>query len=72
MESFEPWLARIETKMTETVLEEAASEIPPEWYGFDLDALEQMLEQLLRRRHRVRELILSAWKSSAQPFPNWK
>jgi len=31
-----------------------------------------MLEQLLRRRKLVRELIVSAWKSSAQPFPNWK
>jgi hypothetical protein len=35
-------------------------------------ALEQLLEQLLRRRQRVRELVISAWKSTAQPFPNWK
>jgi len=72
IESFEPWLARIETKITEAALEEAASEIPPEWYNFDPDALDQLLEQLLRRRKRVRELIVEAWKSSAQPFPNWK
>jgi hypothetical protein len=72
VESFEPWLARIETKMTEKVLEEVSSEIPPEWYDFDPDALEKMLEQLLRRRKQVRELIVSAWKSTAQPFPNWK
>jgi hypothetical protein len=72
MESFEPWLGRIETKMTEPALEEAASEIPPEWYNFEHDALERLLEQLLRRRKLVRELIVSAWKSSAQPFPNWK
>jgi len=72
IDSFEPWLARIETKITEAALDEAASEIPPEWYNFDPDALEQLLEQLLRRRKRVRELIVSAWKSSAQPFPNWK
>ena len=72
METFEPWLARLETRMTEAVLEEAASGIPPEWYSFDWDALEQLLEQLLRRRKRVRELIVSAWKSSAQPFLNWK
>ena len=47
------------------------SAIPPEWLGFDQDALEKMLEHLLRRRKLVRELIVSAWKSSAQPFPNW-
>lgn len=72
IESFEPWLARLETRLNETVLEEAASEIPPEWYGFDLSGLERMMEQLLRRRKIVRELVIAAWKSSAQPFPNWK
>jgi|HubBroStandDraft_6_1064221.scaffolds.fasta_scaffold00378_8 hypothetical protein len=74
IESFEPWLRRIEneTKMTEDVLDEIYREIPPEWYDFRPDPLEQMLEQLLRRRKLVRELVISAWKSSAQPFPNWK
>jgi len=72
MEAFEPWIARIEGKMTEAVFDEVYKEIPGEWYGFDTDALERMLEQLLRRRKRVRELVISAWKSSAQPFPNWK
>jgi len=72
IDAFEPWLTRVETRMTEAVLEDAAQGIPPEWYGFDFDALEQLLERLLQRRKRVRELILSAWKSSAQPFPNWK
>jgi hypothetical protein len=72
IESFEPWIARVESKITESVLDEVASEIPPEWYNFDLDALDKMLEQLLRRRKLVRELVISAWKSSAQPFPNWK
>ncbi|MBZ5696131.1 MAG: phosphatidylinositol kinase [Acidobacteriia bacterium] len=71
IESFEPWLARIESKITEAVLDEVYSEIPPEWLGFDHGAIEKMLEQLLRRRKLVRELIVSAWKSSAQPFPNW-
>lgn len=72
IESFEPWLSRLETKITADILEEISSEIPPEWYGADRDALDQMLEHLLRRRKLVRELIISAWKSSAQPFPNWK
>jgi hypothetical protein len=30
-----------------------------------------MIEQLFRRKRLVRDLIVSAWKSSAQPFPNW-
>ena len=72
IESFEPWLARIEEKMTEKVFDEIYKEIPAEWYGFETDALEKMLEHLLRRRKLVRELVVSAWRSSAQPFTNWK
>lgn len=72
LDSFEPWLTRVETKIAESTLDDAAKEIPPEWYGADIDALMQLLEQLLRRRKLVRDLIVSAWKSSAQPFPNWK
>ena len=71
MDSFEAWIARVE-RIEETALEEIYAQIPPEWYDCDSDALERMLEQLLRRRKLVRELIVSAWKSSAQPFPNWK
>jgi len=72
IEAFEPWLARLENRITESVLEEIGGEIPPEWYNFETDALERLLEQLLRRRRLARELIVSAWKSSAQPFPHWK
>ena len=50
MDSFEPWLSRIETEMTEAVIDEALSEIPPEWYDFDRKPLGKMLEQFLRRR----------------------
>jgi hypothetical protein len=71
MESFDAWIARAE-RIEGTALEEIYGQIPPEWYDCDADALERMLEQLLRRRKLVRELIVSAWKSSAQPFPNWK
>ncbi len=71
-DTFEPWLTRVETKMDETALDEIQKEIPPAWYGHDFDALERMLSQLLRRRRLVRELLVSAWKSTAQPFPNWK
>jgi len=72
MEAFEPWLARLENHMTESVLGEEAGRIPPEWYADDWQALERLLERLYARRKRVRELILSARKSSRDPFPNWK
>lgn len=72
IESFEPWLTRVETRMDESIIGEMAGDIPPEWYGFDSEALDRLLKRLSRRRAIVRELILQAWKSSAQPFPNWK
>jgi hypothetical protein len=65
--AFGAWMNRVEN-ITESVLEEIYSEIPPEWYAFE----ERMLGKLLRRRKLVGELIVSAWKSSAQPFPHWK
>jgi hypothetical protein len=71
MEAFEPWLARIE-RLDEATSEAAASEIPPDWYDGQQDALFVLLEKLVRRRGLVPELIVSAWKSSAQPFPNWR
>jgi hypothetical protein len=71
IEAFEPWLARIE-KMDVSILGEMAEEIPPEWYNSAHEAFEKMIEHLGRRRGLVRELIISARKSSAQPFPNWK
>lgn len=71
MESFAPWLTRLEKGLGEKVLDELSREIPPEWYRDDYDALLQLLEQLHRRRPRVPELILQSKKSSRQPFPNW-
>jgi hypothetical protein len=71
MESFGPWLERLEHRVTERVLGELAGEIPPEWYADDYDAVLRLLEQLLRRRTRVPDLLLSAKKSNRQPFPHW-
>jgi len=72
MEAFEPWLDRLENRITERVLGEEAAQIPPEWYAGDWNALERLLERLHGRRQRVRELILSARNSGRDPFPNWK
>src|ERR1700682_778056 len=71
MESFAPWLERIEKQMTGRALDEITRGIPPEWYADDYDALLALLEQLHRRRDRVPDLILEAKRCNRQPFPNW-
>jgi hypothetical protein len=72
MDSFGPWLERLEKRITEKVLAELAEEIPPAWYEDDYDAVLRVLEQLQRRKQRVEELILSAKSSNRQPFAGWK
>jgi hypothetical protein len=71
MESFAPWLERLEKQMTERVLDDLIRPIPPEWYADDYDALVRLLEQLHHRRRRVPDLILEAKRSNRRPFPNW-
>jgi hypothetical protein len=72
MESFAPWLERMEKQITERVLAELGEEIPPEWYDDDYDALLRLLEQIYRRKARVPELLLAAQRSNRQPFAAWR
>ncbi|MGO8934694.1 MAG: HipA family kinase [Terracidiphilus sp.] len=69
-ESFEPWLTRLETMAAETVWE-AANGVPPEWYGGDQAEMEALVEKLLMRRSRIRELIEAFGNSDRRPFPKW-
>jgi hypothetical protein len=69
--NFEPWLSRIE-EMDGDTLWNIADIVPPEWYGGDMTTIERLLEQLLRRRGRVRELIASFRDSNREPFPMWE
>jgi hypothetical protein len=69
-ESFEPWLTRFETMAAETVWA-AAGEIPPEWYGGDTGEMEALVERLLGRRAKIRELIEAFARSDRKPFPKW-
>jgi hypothetical protein len=69
-ESFEPWLKSIEAMADETVWN-AANEVPPEWYGGDQADMEMLVEKLLARRGRIRELIEAFRDSDRKPFPNW-
>jgi hypothetical protein len=69
-ESFEPWLTRIEEFEAERVWA-IAETVPPEWYEGNAGDLEALVEKLIERRTRVRELITSFRESSRRPFPNW-
>jgi hypothetical protein len=66
-DAFEPWLQRLECKVGEATLREAARAIPSEWYDDDVEALDRLLEELDARRKRVRELVWSAARCS----PDW-
>jgi hypothetical protein len=70
-ESFEPWLTRLETLSADAVWE-VANEIPHEWFGGDQSEMEELVEKLLARRSRIRELIESFGKSERGPFPLWE
>jgi hypothetical protein len=71
IESFEPWLARLESERVRSALWAIAGTIPPEWYEFDFESLQALLVQLDSRRCRVRELLWSARNSNRSVFPNW-
>ena len=68
--SFEPWIERIK-KLNEKALDEYIREIPPEWYADDLDSVQRLAGQLLRRRDLVTDLIFAAKNTTRRPFPNW-
>jgi hypothetical protein len=69
-EDFEPWLTRMET-LGEEVLWAAANETPVEWYGGDTGEMEALVEKLIERKGRIRELIDEFRRSEREPFPKW-
>jgi len=69
-ESFEPWLSQIEN-FGENEIWAVAQEIPPEWYGDDWSALENLGLALIKRRTLVRELVTCFRTSPRRPFPAW-
>ena len=70
-ESFEPWLSRVET-LAPAVIGDVAGDVPPEWTGNDWGAMEKLVENIVERRSKVRELITAFRESSRQPFPAWR
>ena len=71
MEAFGLWLMRLDRYVNRDVLDRAAEEIPPEWYGDDSDALARLLARLDERRKKIRDLLLSARKAAPEFFPAW-
>jgi hypothetical protein len=69
--AFEPALSKAE-EADITDIWRCAEPIPPEWYGYDHDALNQMVEMLHQRRSIIRNLINAFRESSRNPFPNWR
>jgi hypothetical protein len=71
LEAFQPWLDQI-IHFPEEVIDQALKSIPLEWIEGDEDDLDRLLEELLRRRQRVPELIQSCRHLKNGPFPNWQ
>lgn len=71
LDSFQPWLDMIEN-FPIAIIDAAWKEIPRAWLDGDETLLEDMLEGLLKRRSRVRDLLEDLPKKRTAAFPNWK
>jgi hypothetical protein len=71
MESFERWLQILENIAGVHLLDQLADDIPPEWYGRELNTLRHLLQEIERRRRHVRASLWTTRSGSPQCFPNW-
>jgi hypothetical protein len=69
--SFDPWLERIRN-FPETVVDQALKSLPSSWIEGDEEVFEKLLEQLMRRRARVADLIEDTRAARSDPFPKWR
>jgi len=69
-ESFEPTLTCAE-ELDINDLWKCAADLPPEWCGPNRDDLPRLIDDLYRRRSKIRDLIAQFRDSSRNPFPNW-
>ncbi len=70
LDDFQPWLDLV-LHFPEEVMDEAYRKIPLEWMEGEEDALEDMLETLVRRRSRVPDLLEDCRRAKPALFPNW-
>jgi hypothetical protein len=71
VDSFEPWLSRVR-HFPEAVIDQALKSMPQAWMEGEQDAFERLMEQLLRRRARVEDLLADCRTARSDPFPKWK
>lgn len=71
LDSFQPWLAMVENFPVE-VVDAAWKGVPPQWFDKDEGELEATLDQLLKRRSRVAELLVETQRQRGTAFPNWR
>lgn len=70
MESFEPFLSRIENLGTGD-LEECARGIPSNWCEPDPGQIARLIEVLYARRRSLRQAVIDTKNCVFDPFPNW-
>jgi hypothetical protein len=71
LDDFQPWLDQT-MHFPEEVMDRAWKRIPPAWIAGEEDELERLLENLLRRRSRLPDLISASRSARTNPFPNWR
>jgi hypothetical protein len=71
IDSFQPWLSMVENFPIE-VIDSAWKEIPRSWLDGDEDALERLLETLVRRRTKAAGLIEDMRRKRTTAFANWR
>lgn len=71
LDDFQPWLD-LAAECPTGVLDEALRSLPREWLEEDDERrLEDLLEQLVRRRRRIADLLLATVRARPAAFPSW-
>jgi hypothetical protein len=71
LNDFQPWLDLV-VHFPPDVVDEAYRQVPLQWLDGEEEALEQLLEKLLRRAPRVPDLLEDCHRAKPSLFPNWK
>jgi hypothetical protein len=71
LESFQPFLGRLEN-LDEEFLEGAAASVPPEWYEGSTGELGRLVSELAKRRAMVAAMLSECRNAAPECFPQWR